>query len=359
MARILATLICIFEITVLVKGQQTVLSNLDAIIWADEFDATNTNLWRQNTNADEVFIIQGGEYIMYRMNTQSYGLVFPNEKISFSTHKAEFKIKLDEENGKSASAGVVVMAQEDGKGAFLIEINGKKQYRISKFNGSTFKPIGDGWKRNKNIADRGEDNIIAVSMEEKMYDLYINGEFITAFSEVSYKSGKIGLYIGPESKMSVDYVRIYVSNDEKEKLRKEMQKKKQEEDNPVLTDVIRKLREQIVVLEEERDSLRVVVADLSKKTGEGSVPPNVQKLKNENKELKAEIERLKKENAALNKENEYLRGFKETIENGQDGDIIINLTGAIETERQRVEILVDENEKLQEEIRKLKERLKN
>jgi hypothetical protein len=359
MARIFIFILGIFFITTIAQGQQTVLGQFTAVIWADEFDVAGSNLWRQNTNADEIFIIQGGEYIMYRTNTKTYGLVFPNEKLEFTAHKAEFSIRLDDENSKAATGGVVIMAQEDGKGAFLVEINGKKQYRISKFNGSAFKPINDGWKRSKALNKNGENNVIALSIENKMYDLYINGEFTTSFSEVSYKSGKIGLYVGPDSKMSADYVRIYVTNEEKERIRKEKQKKQSEADNPVLTDVIKKLREQIIMLEEERDSLRVVVQQNEKGSGSSTPTPSQQKLKTENKELKAEIERLKKENAAVNKENEYLRRFKETIVNGQDGDIIINLTGAIETERQRVEALAEENEKLQEEVRKLRERLKN
>jgi len=338
-------------------GGQSVTDNFKALVWKEEFDQ-NSPLWKQSTNADEVYIIQQGQYILYRKAATGYGLIFPTEKMQFASHKAEFKISLDDENDKSSSAGVVVMAQDDGKGAFLIEINGKKQYRISKYNGTVFKPIGDDWKKSKAINGRGESDIITLKMDNKMYDLFINNQYITSFSEVSYKGGKVGLYVAPESKVNIDYVRIYVTSEESERLQKEMEKKTQAAEDPVLTEVIKKLREKIVSLEEERDSLRVVVKNLEKKTGDNA-PPSAQKLRTENKELKAEIERLKKENAALTKENNLLRKFKETIQNGEDGDIIINLTNAIETERQRVEALVEENEELNEEIKRLRTRLGN
>lgn len=343
-------------------GQQSVFTDFDTQIWADEFETPGSEMWRQTTNAEEIFIIQNGAYILFRKDKFNHGLVFPNEKTLFSSHKAEFKITLDDDNDKTGSAGVIVMAQEDGKGAFLIEINGKSQYRIAKYNGYVFKTIVD-WKKNSVIESRGDANIITLVMEDKRYDLYINNEFVTSFSEVSYKTGKIGLYVGPQSKVNVDYVRVYVTAQEKENILKQQDKSDEPKDDPVLTEVIKKMREQMVNLEVERDSLRVIVTQLkqdlknaNKKTGDNG---QTQKLKTENTELKAEIERLKKENNKLAVENQNLRDFKETITNSDNGDIIITLTQALETERQRIEILADENEKLYEEIRKLKERLKN
>jgi hypothetical protein len=337
---------------------QTVNSSFNALVWADEFETTGGNLWRQATNGDEIFLVQNGEYLLFRKSPNSGGLVFPNEKMSFSAHRVEVKLKLDEDNAKQASGGMIVMVQEDSKGAFLVEINGKKEYQVSRYNGTTFKPLAD-WQKSKHINGRGEYDVLSVSMEDKKYDLYINGNFVTSFSEVSYKNGKIGLYAGPESKLSADYVHVYVTDSEKERMRRELEKQKEEKEDPTLTGIIRKLREQMVLLEIERDSLRVIVEDLKKRNGDGGGNATTQKLRAENKELKAEIEKLKKENAALVKENTTLKKFKETIQNNENGDIIINLTEAIETERQRIEILADENEKLYDEINKLKERLKN
>lgn len=341
-----------------VFAQQNVTANFNALVWEDDFDGAHPNMWRQTTNAEEVFIIQNGEYILYKKSTNSYGLIFPNEKIAFSAHKAEFNLKLDEDTRKTATVGVVVMAQEDGKGAFLIEINGKRQYRISKYNGVVFKTVVD-WTKDRAIKSRGESNVIAVDMEDRKYDLYINNKFITGFSEVSYKEGKVGLYIGTDSKASFDYVRIYVTNEEKEKLRKKMQLEQSKENDPTLTAVITKLREQMVELEIERDSLRVVVEQLKKEVNKNKGSWSVQKLRKENNELSAEVRRLKKENAQLLKENANLKDFKEMVVNGESGDIIITLTKAIETERERVSILAAENEKLQQEIKKLKDRLGN
>jgi len=285
-------------------------------------------------------------------------LILPDEKIAFSAHKAEFSLKLDEDNRKLASAGVIVMAQEDGKGAFLIEINGKRQYRINKYNGFAFKPI-DSWKKDKIIKSRGEFNTIAIHTENKKYDLYINNEFITSFSEVSYKKGKVGVYIGADCKANFDYVRVYVTNKERQRLKESQKKEATVKKDPVLTVVITKLRGQIIELGIQRDSLKEVLRLLKKENRKKQGSWSVQKLRKENRGLKAELKRLKKENAYLVTENADLRDFKETIENGESGDIIITLTKALEEERERVAILASENEKLQNEIKKLKERLKN
>lgn len=354
MVRIFVLLVTIATFFKPLQAQQNVFSDFSALVWADEFDGQKTDLWRQTTNADELFIIQNGEYILVKKSTVNYGLIFPNENAIFTAHKAEFRLMLDDENEKTATAGVVVMAQQDGKGAFLIEINGKSQYRISKYNGTNFKPINDGWKKDKAIKGRGEYNVISVSMEDRKYDLYINGKLITSFSEVSYKSGKIGLFVGASSSAKVDYVRVFVTSEEKERLRKEFQKEKEAKDDPVLTAVVTKLREQMVQLEIERDSLRVIVEQLKKENERSQGSTSVQKLRAENKDLKAEIARLQKENTQLGKENAQLRDFKETIENGESGDIIITLTKALETERERVSILAAENEKLSDEIKRLR-----
>lgn len=354
MVRIFALLLAATAFITPLFAQQTVFGNFNALVWADDFDGQKADLWRQTTNADELFIIQNGEYNLVKKSTTNYGLIFPNEKVAFSSHKAEFRIKIDDESSKDASAGVVVMAQEDGKGAFLIEINGKRQYRISKYNGTTFRPINDGWQKNKAIEGRGEYNTIAISMEDRKYDLLINGKLITSFSEVSYKSGKIGLFVAANSSAKVDYVRVYVTNEEKDRILKDIQREKDAKDDPVLTAVITKLREQMVQLEIERDSLRVVVEELKKENNKSQGTPSMQKLRAENRDLKDEIARLKKENAQLGKENAQLKDFKETIENGESGDIIITLTKALETERERVAILAAENEKLNEEIKRLR-----
>ncbi|MFX3625950.1 MAG: family 16 glycoside hydrolase [bacterium] len=336
-----------------IKAQQTVFSNFDALVWADEFDGKNAEMWRQTTNAEEVFIIQNGEYVLLKKNDVGYGLILPNEKMAFSEHKAVYRLKLDEDNSKKASAGVIIMAQEDGKGAFLVEINGKRQYRISKYNGFAFKPI-DSWKKNKVIEGRGEFNTVAIATQDKKYDLYINDEFITSFSEVSYKEGKIGVYIAPKSKANFDFVRVYVTQQEKQKLKQDRKNLQTAEDDPVLTAVITKLREQIVELEIERDSLKEVVRLLKIENNKSKGSWSVQKLRRENRDLKAQIKQLKKENSKLATENANLKDFKETIENGESGDIIITLTKALEEERERVSILAGENEKLQQEIKRLR-----
>lgn len=353
MVRNFTTFLISFFLFIHISTAQNVIDNFSAIVWQDEFNGGNADLWRQTTNAEEVFIIQNGEYVLLKKNNIGYGLILPNEKMAFNAHKAEFSLKLDGDNRKSASAGVIVMAQEDGKGAFLIEINGKRQYRISKYNGFAFKPI-DTWAKSRSLEGRGKYNTITVTTSDKKYDLYLNGEFERSFSEVSFKNGKVGLYIGPDSKANVDFVKVYVSPNEKEQLRKQVQKEKQADNDPVLTKVIEKLREQAVELEIQRDSLQEIVRQLKEENKKNQGSWSVQKLRRENRELKAEIKRLKKENAKLANENIYLKEFKETIENGESGDIIITLTQALEEERERVSILAAENEKLQKEIKRLR-----
>lgn len=345
----------LFSFFVFIDGSiaQNVTDNFNALVWQDEFNGGSAELWRQTTNAEEVFIIQNGEYVLLKKNKVGYGLILPNEEMEFSAHKAEFRFKLDEDTRKQASAGAIIMAQEDGKGAFLVEINGKRQYRISKYNGFAFKPI-DSWKKDREINGRGEFNKVVVVTANKKYDLYINDKFISSFSEVSYKDGKIGVYISADSKANFDYVKIFVSNAEKERLKKQTQKEEAIKNDPVLTKVITQLREKAVELEIQRDSLQEIVKQLQKENKKNQGSWGVQKLRRENRELKAKIKRLEKENNNLITENSDLKEFKETIENGESGDIIITLTKALEEERERVSILASENEKLQGEIKRLR-----
>lgn len=353
MVRIFVVFLFSFFVLINSSTAQNVTDNFGALVWQDEFNGGNAELWRQTTNAEEVFIIQNGKYVLFKKNKIGYGLILPNEKMGFSAHKAEFKFKLDEDTRKQASAGVVLMAQEDGKGAFLVEINGKRQYRISKYNGFAFKPL-DNWKKDKIINSRGKFNTVTVVTENKKYDLYINAEYITSFSEVSYKEGKVGVFIGADSKASFDYVKVYVTNAEKEKIKKQTNKENAIENDPILTSVITKLREQVVELEIQRDSLQEIVRLLKIENNKNQGSWSVQKLRRENSELKAKIKSLERENNKLFRENANLKEFRETIENGESGDIIITLIKALEEERERVSILASENEKLQDEIKRLR-----
>jgi hypothetical protein len=119
--------------------------------------------------------------------------------------------------------GIIFMAQSDGKGGFIFEINKLKQYRIRQITGATYKYItGDaktsGWVNSKFINEINSYNLVEIKTAERNYDISINNSYLTSFSEIAYKTGRMGIVIGPGSKGRVDFLYLFSSSKNGESL---------------------------------------------------------------------------------------------------------------------------------------------
>ncbi len=333
----------------------------DQLIWNENFDAASTQ-WRTSNNADELFVIDNGEYLLWRKNQVSPSLVLPEKGDVYQESRIELQVRINAEN-PDGSAGLVVLAQQDGKGAYVFEVSGDQKFRVRKIQNSAFREVSGkaknaGWVKEKFIKEAGQVNKLSVTYIAGTLILKINNEEAWNGVEYELKEGKAGVYIGPDSRAKLDNLQVYVNEDEAKRI-------KQARDNndparSALTDIIIQLRTTINAQNHEIDSLEKVSRKLEKENDRyENSPRNVRKLR-------AEVSQLKKEKATLEwrlrkaeRELEKLEKFKKTIREGQNGDVIITLTNTLADEKDKNKKLQEENKALADTVKRLQLELRN
>ena len=164
------------------------------------------------TTTDNYFIIDKGDYLLSRNNNESEYAIIAN-KSSASNFILKTAVRLGPSNNKKASIGIVLKAQQDGKGAIIFEINKKGEYRIKQLLGNTYKTLSgrskhEGWVKSKTINGVDEHNFIEIRSENNIYDIYVNSDYLTTFFIPDYTNGSCGLIISPETKARVAYYHI-------------------------------------------------------------------------------------------------------------------------------------------------------
>jgi|GEM_PF-2203385 len=337
-----------------------IAENPDQLIWTEQFDKASTN-WRTSNSPDELYLIQGGQYVLFRKSVNGPSIILPEEGDLYGESRVEMELYLDAAQPGS-SLGLMFMARPNGSSSYLMEINDEREYRIRRIEESVFQeisgsPKNGGWVKEKMIAKSGERNLISATYESGVLKFEINGKDVWVGDAFKPEKGKIGIYIGPASKGSVEEIRVYVSEEEAERIRKD-----REDKDPIraeLTDIIISLRTTINAQNKEIDSLTKLSGKLQAEQSKfDNNPRNVRKLG-------AEITQLTKENKSLNwqltkanKEIDKLNKFQDIIKTRQGGDIIIKLTNALNDEQEKNQALVKENKELTTRLAALELELK-
>lgn len=187
---------------------QLVKESFTESYYTDNFESDKGN-WKVVSNADNLFLIQDGQYILRRKNTTSSYSVFTSWKNPLSSFELSVSLKFEKTNGAESSAGLIFMAQEDGSGAFVFEINGQQQYRLKQLVGLNYKFLtGDaknkGWVKSELITGPDQYVNLQVRTSNRNYDILVNSKYLFSFTELAYKSGSIGLTVGPSTELRVD-----------------------------------------------------------------------------------------------------------------------------------------------------------
>jgi len=171
------------------------------------------------TTVDNYFIIDNGDYLLSRNNTESEYAILASTKENISDFTLKSAIKLGPSSNKISSAGILIKAQVSASGALVFEINRKGEFRIKELLiNSTYKYLSgktsnDGWVKNREIKEEGEFNAIEIRCKENVYDIYVNNKFITTFFSPSLASGKMGILIGKDAKARIAYYYLDVPTD--------------------------------------------------------------------------------------------------------------------------------------------------
>jgi hypothetical protein len=193
-----------------VTGQQ-INKEFSFSLFKEDFDNTQNN-WPQTFTSENLILLQNGYYRTERKNSESGYFIFNETQDQYENFKVTVNFAFDGTN-KSESAGLVLMAQADGNSSLLIEVNKKRQYRVMCASVGSLKPISpgkDGWNKFSSGFSKSACRI-DVYTYQRVYDLFINGNFVQSFTEIELSKGRIGLFIGANSKVNFD--NLYVSGE--------------------------------------------------------------------------------------------------------------------------------------------------
>jgi cell division protein FtsB len=221
------------------------------------------------TTVDNYFIIDNGDYLLSRNNTESEYAILATTEQNISDFSMKTAIKLGPSSNKKSSAGVLIKAQTNGTGALVFELNRKGEYRIKELLiNKTYKYLSgktsnEGWVKNREVKGQDEFNAIEIKCKDNVYDIYVNNKFITTLFTPSLYSGKMGIIIGRDAKARIAYYYLDVAATTNNKL-----------------------------IEEHMDDF--IVVNLSNK---------LKQLESENTTLQNSNERLERENKSLKNDN--------------------------------------------------------
>ena len=205
------TLLLITFLSTNLNAQQISSANYNKEFIHEDFNQEGEH-FKTVTSTDNYFILDKGDYLLSRNNNESEYAIIAN-KSSVSNFILKTAVRLGPSNNKKASIGIVLKAQQDGKGAIIFEINKNGKYRIKQLLGNTYKILSgsskyDGWVKSKTINEVDEHNFIEIRTENNIYDVYVNSDYLTTFFIPDYSNGSCGLIISPETKARVAYYHV-------------------------------------------------------------------------------------------------------------------------------------------------------
>lgn len=191
--------------------------NFSVQVFADNF-SSETNQWDYLTTAENLFVLDKGEYFMHRRNeTKPYALV-TNWKNDLTMFHVKAALKLGPATSAEQTIGIIFYIQPDGKGALVFEINKDKKFRVKQLVGAYYKfltgEVTDaGWVKSKFVDNTGEYNVLEVKSSGGLNDFYINGAFVFSAPVQEYAPGSLGILIGPDTKAKADYFQVYATRE--------------------------------------------------------------------------------------------------------------------------------------------------
>lgn len=334
---------------------QTINEKFDKLDLSENFD-TSSGMWTFVANNENLFLVQDGEYILNRKTSISPFAVMANYSYEALAYKMVLSMKIEKSIDENGSIGVIFMAQDDGKGGFLFEINKGGLYRLRQITGSSYKYLtGDakngGWVKTTFTNPLNVYNLIEIKTANRKYDISLNNQFLMSFEEIAYKAGKFGVIIGPGSKGKIDFLYLFSSskygaNDDGKTANTAQpnsgSNNSTNENSPdiiALAESIIKLKTQINKLQSDNEDLKKTIEAIRTSDDE-----NEQEKKNYEKTVK----QLEKENArsmasydSLLKINQGLMKYKEMVAGNENSDLIISLSKNLKAEKEKTQMLTD------------------
>lgn len=213
----LAFIISVFIITD-VKAQRDCISKFTLPAFQENFDSVIGYRWPQIADSENELITANGEYFMRRKNNIVPYAVLLKWQQELTDFCIETAVKLAPNQQEMQTLGIIFMVQNNGKDAYIFEINDKNQYRIKYLKNGFYNFVSQnedgvkGWVKHKAISKPDNFNKIKVCYTKGYYYFLINDEYITELYNDKYKSGGMGLIIGPSTLAKADFFNVYTGD---------------------------------------------------------------------------------------------------------------------------------------------------
>lgn len=372
------TLIALLFSSSLFAQNITELENVENLIKEDFNDSESA--FPILTNVDNYFIIDNGDYLLSRNNTETEYAILASTKENINDFTLKSSIKLGPSSYKRSSAGILIKAQSAGSGALVFEINRKGEFRIKELLiSNTYKYLSgknsnDGWVKNREIKAEGNFNAIEIRCEENVYDIYVNNKFITTFFSPTLSSGRMGILIGRDAKARVAYYHLDIPADTENNLITEHMNdfnvtnltnkvKQLESEKITLTNTNTRLEKEVESLKND-NTLKLVEESLNKANNSLDSSLNIisnlsSDLESNNNLLQEDRKNLQSANAELEKGNKMISEFS-VIQKELTSKISIleaelsELNKEVSSKQTRLDNQIELNKELQASNSKLK-----
>lgn len=317
---------------------QQVNKDFNRILVDDQFIRLEGK-WKQESNIDNQFLGVDEGFSVWRKNSKSGYFIFPEKTTEYGVYEVQLTFDFDKNADNSNSAGLVLQAQPDGSGAIVIEMNKKRQYRIRRAMGNALVNIsgsGEGWLKAKKQITQGR-NVLMIRTYDKIYDIYINEQFVRTFTEVELSKGLIGLYIGAGSRA---YFKQLVLKTDDDHANPDLNNNTPIDEQKALAQAVVKLKETI-----NKKDKRIAELETQVRTAGGGKRADSMLIRQAEEasiraaQLSSELEMLKSENSRLKETVERLETFKRNITESENGDVIINLTNINQRQKEQIDLL--------------------
>jgi len=338
---------------------QTVNEKFDRLDMSENFD-TSSGMWTFMSNSENLFLVQEGEYILNRKAPEKPYAIIANYDYNQPAFKMVTSLKIEKANDQNGSVGVMFMAQNDGNGGFIFEINTLKQFRLRQIVSGSYKYLtGDaksgGWVKSNFINNLNVYNLLELRFSQRNYDIYLNNNLLMSFTEIAYKSGRFGYIVGPGSRAKIDFLYLFSASGKGEQTTSGGNSNQQQEGSPdviQLAESIIKLKTQINKLQAENEELTRNLESVKSADQEDA---NERKLKDKTiTDLQKQMVKKEASFDSLLKVNQALLKYKEMVAGNENSDLIITLSRSVKTEKEKNKQLSDSLQILKTELMKQK-----
>lgn len=338
-----------------------VKEHFDFPLYREQFDSI-TAVWPIISNRENLLLVQGGEYVLFRKNRSTPFAAMGDFRQVFSSFHITTALQVTGgTNAYPASAGLLFMTQPAGNGGFVFEINSDQFFRLRQITPGGYRFLSglqkdDGWLKSNAIVP-GQFNQVEIKSHSGRFDVLVNGLLVFVFEEPAYKQGGIGFYLGPGSLCRIHFIDVFSDVQGSIVVPELIQPEPVKEDSSAvnnadmvaLTESIIGLQSEINRLKAENESLREEVELL--KGGEQESKSSSVQFQKRIGALEKQLAASKRTADSIQSVNQELMKYKELVnQSGDGGDLVINLSKNLKTEKIRNDELRMENSRLRDSV---------